>query len=336
MNEPHTKTEYEEILKTYRLDTASGNERAKNEFRTHALKFPHRFAHLSNCVDCTGNALFNCKNVRDSFTARKCEDVRYFESGNEIKDSYDLCTGGESSLCYEGLTPDNDYRALFTIFSLKNQEVEYCQDCHSSKNLFGCISIKKGEYYILNKQYSKEEHEALVPRIRSQMMAEKSINDKYREYGYGEFFPIALSTFGYNETMAFEYYPLSREEVLSRGWKWQDKVQFTSGKETIKTADLPDSILDVPDSISKEILACSTCQRNYRIIPDKLTFYRKVGIPLPRQCFYCRNSERLKLRNPYELWDRICAKCGKNIVSSYSPDRLEIIYCEQCYNAEVA
>jgi CxxC-x17-CxxC domain-containing protein len=37
-----------------------------------------------------------------------------------------------------------------------------------------------------------------------------------------------------------------------------------------------------------------------------------------------------------KLWSRSCAKCGKNIQTSYVPDRSEIVYCEECYNAEVA
>jgi len=40
--------------------------------------------------------------------------------------------------------------------------------------------------------------------------------------------------------------------------------------------------------------------------------------------------------NPPKLWDRQCAKCGKEIKTSYSPEREEIIYCEGCYNNEVA
>ena len=31
---------------------------------------------------------------------------------------------------------------------------------------------------------------------------------------WGEFFPSTLSPFGYNETVAQEYFPLTREEVL--------------------------------------------------------------------------------------------------------------------------
>lgn len=39
---------------------------------------------------------------------------------------------------------------------------------------------------------------------------------------WGEFFPTELSTFGYNETVAQEYFPLTEEEVKAQGWKWYD------------------------------------------------------------------------------------------------------------------
>jgi hypothetical protein len=35
---------------------------------------------------------------------------------------------------------------------------------------------------------------------------------------WGEYFPIEVSPFGYNETVAQEYFPLTEEEVNSKGW----------------------------------------------------------------------------------------------------------------------
>ena len=37
---------------------------------------------------------------------------------------------------------------------------------------------------------------------------------------WGEFFPHELSPFGYNETVAQEYFPMTEGEVKSRGWNW--------------------------------------------------------------------------------------------------------------------
>jgi len=39
---------------------------------------------------------------------------------------------------------------------------------------------------------------------------------------WGEFFPHELSPFGYNETVAQEYSPMTESEVKAKGWNWYD------------------------------------------------------------------------------------------------------------------
>lgn len=108
---------------------------------------------------------------------------------------------------------------------------------------------------------------------------------------------------------------------------------------------LPDSIKDTPETIVDEILSCSECHRNYKIIPSELLFYRRMNIPIPRRCFYCRHHARIMRRNPLKLWQRSCMcelqthdhinRCSNVFQTSYSPDRPEIVYCESCYVNEV-
>ena len=137
--------------------------------------------------------------------------------------------------------------------------------------------------------------------------------------------------------MAQDYFPLSKKEAIKKGYKWWDKLQKTTGKETLIKEQIPDSILNVPDSILNEVLICEECDRNYKIIQNELIFYKKHFIPIPRKCFYCRNSERLKFENPFHLWHRKCMnnECKNEFETSYAPDRPEIVYCEKCYQAEV-
>jgi len=81
------------------------------------------------------------------------------------------------------------------------------------------------------------------------------------------------------------------------------------------------------------------CQNDFIVEPDDFAFYKKMSLPLPRKCFFCRQADRLKRRGPMDIYDRQCAqcaKCGKEIQTSYAPERPEIVYCEQCYNQEVA
>jgi hypothetical protein len=151
---------------------------------------------------------------------------------------------------------------------------------------------------------------------------------------WGEFFPKRLSPFGYNETMAMEYFPLTKEEAIKNGWQWknqEDKQQNYLGP----AVEIPDDICQVDDAISEKILRCEVTGKLYKVIPQELKFYREMRLPLPRKCFEQRQRERFALRNPRHLWDRKCARCSKDIQTTYAPERPETVYCEDCYLKEV-
>jgi CxxC-x17-CxxC domain-containing protein len=214
--------------------------------------------------------------------------------------------------------------------------------CSSSSDLFGCVGLRKKQYCIFNKQYAKEEYEELVGKIKKHMDEMPYTDIKGRVYKYGEFFPIELSPFAYNETLAQEYFPLTDSEADQKGYFWRSFVE-KNYNPTIIAPDLPDSIDDVQDSITKEVVGCAhegkcneQCTAAFRIIPDELKFYRAMKLPLPRLCPSCRSSKRLLQRTPLNVYKRECAKCGKEIETSYAPDRPEIVYCEDCYKNEVA
>ena len=88
------------------------------------------------------------------------------------------------------------------------------------------------------------------------------------------------------------------------------------------------------------------CTEAFKFNSEELKFYTRMKLPLPRLCPNCRHYERLAQRNPLKLWHRQCmcdknhahhtGKCTNEFETSYAPDRPEIVYCEQCYNAEVA
>jgi len=360
-NIQYTKEEYKKILAEYRLDTASGVERAWQEFEPMLTRYPRKPFEFYNCVNCTGDQLINGKNSKHCFNVARPEDCKWVEDADTPKDSHDLTVGGELDQCYESITADHSYRSRFSIFSWKNTETFYLDACHSSKDIFGCVGVKKAQYCILNKQYSKEEYVKLAAQIRQDMDANPYLDKAGIKYGFGEFFPAELSYFAYNESSAYGAFPISEKDAAAKNLRWQDKFQLTTGQETIQPDAIPDSIRDVQDSITKETLRCAECSRNYRIIPQELSFYRKMSIPIPRRCFYCRAKTRFALQNPYKLWSRKCMcaggesengvfkntaaahpshapgePCPNKFETSYAPGRPEIIYCEQCYNSEIA
>lgn len=324
-NEQLTKEEYEQKIAAYQLDTWSGQQCAYAEFQDFIKSFPRKYANLVNCVNCTGNDLVNSKNAHWAFNVLRAEDSKFVENGDTIKDSYDCTIGGECELCYESITPDHNRGAIGTIFSWKNTDIAYTENCHASESIFGCASLKKGSYAILNKRYSKEEYFEL---------REKLIAHMKQRGEWGEFFSSHLSHFGYNETLAQDYYPLIRDEAISQGFRWQDEIRFPTGNSTMNWENVSDSIDGVEPSIIKEILSCQNCSRDYRIVEQEFNLYKKMRVPIPRHCFQCRLAERVRLRNPSYLWGRT-TQDNATVMTSYAPDREEKIYSEEGYNGFV-
>jgi hypothetical protein len=203
-------------------------------------------------------------------------------------------------------------------------DTHYCDHCHHTKHCFGCVGLNRKEYCILNKQYTKEEYEKLVPQIISHMRKNNE---------WGELIPITFSIHGYNETLAQDHYPLTKEQVLAHGWKWLDELDevATPKSPTI----LPDAIANVGDDICKGVFTCEISHKPYKIIPQELDFYRQLNVPLPTRSFFQRHKDRMDKRNPRKLWNRQCAKCAKGIQTTYASERPEQIYCEECYLKEV-
>jgi len=148
---------------------------------------------------------------------------------------------------------------------------------------------------------------------------------------------MEFSPFAYNQTLAFDHFPLSKEQAINAGYAWKDSVP-QEYQITMDGKDLLDRIEDIRDDILNEIISCTKCKKAFRIIKQELEFLRREKITLPRYCVDCRHSLRVVQRLPSKLWHRKCMKpeCNNEFETSYAPDRPEIVYCESCYNQEVA
>ncbi len=125
---------------------------------------------------------------------------------------------------------------------------------------------------------------------------------------------------------------MEKDEALRLGFSWRD----TESKDyQDATVEIPEHIRDVKDDILKEVLKCENCGKNYRLIKMELDFYRRFNLPVPHWCPMCRDRKRTSQLNPIEIHDRNCDKCGKDIKTSWSLGRPEIVYCADCYKQEV-
>ena len=333
-NKQYSREEYLEKMKNYELSSFVVREGLNKEFKDLIEQNTiHRYIISERNINSIGNLLYDCKNVKESFEVNKGEDSKYIYGSTEIKDCMDLYhVGLQTELCYELQGCTRVSNCQFCHLCYDNMNVMYSDTCQNSQNLFGCVSVKKGEYMIFNKKYSKTDYEALKGKIIEHM---KKTGKEGGEYG--EFFPPQMAPVYYNETQGALYMPMTKEEVLAKGWHWEDNVPGTFGKETIQSASILDKIEDIPDSYLSEFFSCTACSKNYNITQNELLFYRKENLPFPRKCPNCRYKRRFDLRLPRKLWHRKCIKegCQNEFETTYSPERPEKVYCESCYNKEV-
>lgn len=348
-NKPLNKADYENFLKNARLDTASGVEAMRQKFLEFLKTQPRKYAEIVNAPNCSGGYITDAKNCRECFHCYDAEDCAYGEHVlRNAKDCMDVSTAGRNAnMVYNSINCGIDVANHIAVAQgWSSTFLEYSFNCFNSNHCLGSVGLRKKDYCILNKQYTKEEYEALWEKIVEEMKAKGE---------YGEFFPASFTPFGYNETVAQEQFPLTKEKAADLGFSWEEYSRGTYGKETVQWRDIPDSIKDFKTmDINKDIFVCLNCKKNYRIIPAELRFYQHLEIPLPRICPECRHARRMAARGPNRLFEPQQCRCDYQIYkntakhshhpegrcpnkfrSNYPPNTPEILYCEQCYNAEI-
>ena len=338
-NKPYTKEEYFQEVKKWDLGSYKTYKEIQRQAEEHWKKFPPKPVAEEFAINCTGSHVFNSKNCKQCFEVNGAEDCKFlFLIPNiPIKDCYDISSWGDNlELSYECCNVGENASGLkFCQESGINlYDAEYGKLSTGGSNHFGCVSVKKGDYVILNKRYEKESFDKLRTRIIQHMNEMPYVDKKGRVYKYGEFFPIELSPYAYNETIASNFFPMSKEEILENGYKYKEP-EIRKHDTTMKAEDLPDHIKDAPDSILNEAIKCQKCERGFRIIPMELKFLRERNLPLPRECPFCRIEAKFnQWVKDLRLIGRVCDKCGANFETKYTEEEAPVIYCKKCYQKE--
>lgn len=319
-NESVTEEEWRHLFEPGGVSRSTMREELENMYMPEDLR-PERYYQGKGNQLFSGNDLENCVETFNAFHCRDCLRNVHCQDVIDSEECLDLTETASTCKCaeLEGTAFASDAFVVNKSWTVKS--ISYSELCFDSERLFGCIGIKNGSHCILNKQYAVDEYEKLANRIAQHM----------EETGeWGEFFPTEISPFGYGESVAQEYFPLSRAEVLSRGWKWQE-IADRSKQYLGPKVELPDSIGGAEDQVLHSILMCEKSEQPYRIIAEELAFCRQMGIPLPKRAVHQRRADRYALRNPRKLWQRPCMSCSAVLESSFDPKSQAVVFCEECF-----
>jgi hypothetical protein len=365
LNLPYSKEDYFRVKEKLNLNNRSDIENFRKEYNEKLfLKFPRKHYHGQMNNGFSGDYIANSERTKDSFYVKNAKDCKYCLWCVNAVDVYDFFAWGDLELCYENVSGGyNMYNCRFCHTAWENRNVEYSSLCMTSADLFGCIGLRNASFCIMNKQYDEAGYRDMKGRIISQMKEMPYRDKRGNVYAYGELFPIEHAPFPYADTVAQERFYLSEQEIENKGYV-QTEPRTRDYTVTKKPEDLPDSISETSDSILSDVIECAhrgacdeQCLAAFRITAPELQFYRKMSLPLPTLCHNCRHYQRLKQQNPLKLWHGKCqcagpksengvylntaahqhgaVQCPNEFETSYAPDRKEVVYCEQCYNAEV-
>ncbi len=313
-NLPYPKADYAAEVLRLKSDLCSAEQRFEQLRRSE----PQLGERLINCENCSGDLLLNCKDSSEVFTLKNSRDCMHVAWGEKNTDCIDCNFFDFSERQYNCSNLNLNYDVMFSFLVWSSQRVQYSLMCYNSQDLFGCSGMKKGACSILNKQYSPEEFRRLAGRLAAHM----------RETGeWGRFFPSSISLFGYNETVASDFYPLSEEEALAAGFRWhKEKEKQQTGGPQIP----PEGVMD-REHLLKTVWNCIDCGGPHRIQPHEAVLHDKIGVPPPPHCFHCRHSARVREVNRRIFFDRSCSSCGKSIRTVHSEKSAPVIYCHNCY-----
>ncbi len=360
-NKQYSKEQYEEEVEKMNLNKISGIKKLREISHTFWFTHPVKNHQGVRNLDCSGSYVTDSKNVNDCYNIREGENLRYCQylGVPKNKDCYDANTWGFGmEMHYETcLCGDHSYNLRFCANcwpACKN--LEYCMNLVNCSDCFGCVGLKKKQYCILNKQYTKEDYEQLLLKIKKHMDDMPYIDKKGNIYKYGEFFPVEFSPFGYNNTINMQHFEMTKEKSIANGYPW---IDVEKGKYTItkKGGDIPDSIDDISNSVTSEVFECDLCKSAYKILENEFIFYKKENLPIPDTCNECRYERRINNRLKIQLYNRYCMcngdgditaiyknisnhvhgnlPCSEKFKTGYSPESKEIVYCEKCYQQEV-
>lgn len=331
-NKKRTKEEYQNFInKQKKHEYFTKNNIHKFQEISHSI--PHVNIKESNCENCIWDNINDSKNCIFCFDVYDSEDIKYMNRIDNSKSCMDISFFGSNlEKCYNcasaWLWSQNLYFCIECYDNAYN--LLYCNLCYTNvSNLFGCVGLRNKQYCILNKQYTKQEYEKLVPQIIEHMKS---------TWEWWQFIPVSMSTFGYNESYAQEHYPIEREEATKRWYKRLNKdypINMPEWIEKILWEILPDNINKISDDILKKAIICKVSGKPFRIVKQELDFYRKHWLSVPKKHPNIRHKSRFRQKPNRTLYSRKCNKSWNEILSVYPQDVPFRVYSQEAYNKEI-
>ncbi len=81
-------------------------------------------------------------------------------------------------------------------------------------------------------------------------------------------------------------------------------------------------------------LVCKDCGAEFVFTAGEQEFYAEKGFQNePTRCKACRMARKANAGAPRQMFDAICAECGKATQVPFEPREDRPVYCKECFDA---
>lgn len=291
-NKQATEEEYKAFLQKKHLHTFSGYQAALQECRAFHASTGHKANRLINCTNSTGWYLRDCQNVEYGHDTKGAENCGFILNNSDKARNcwFGFNTGSQN--CYLGTNVGGN-EVIYSYSSIGGAFNIYCFMLQNGcENCFGSVGLKKNSYCILNKQYTKEEYEALVPRIIEHM---KSTGE------WGKVIPPRMALAPALETNIELYCQtqsgLGETELARRGYRVGRTPENEAPADALDIENIPESIQETsPEMLLGKVFRCPVTGKPLTFQAKEIAVRLKLGVPLPRihwrKRLVDRNQER--------------------------------------------
>lgn len=82
-------------------------------------------------------------------------------------------------------------------------------------------------------------------------------------------------------------------------------------------------------------LVCKECGSEFVFTAGEQEFYAEKGFENePQRCKSCRDARKAGGRAPREMFEAVCASCGKTCKVPFKPREDRPVYCSECFAAQ--
>lgn len=79
-------------------------------------------------------------------------------------------------------------------------------------------------------------------------------------------------------------------------------------------------------------LICKECGSEFVFTTGEQEFYAEKGFENePQRCKTCRDARKAGGRAPREMFEAVCASCGKTCKVPFKPREDRPVYCSECF-----